>query len=163
MTSTQQQSRINELLQQEIRLSQQLLEILQSENQALQSNDHDAIQQLIPNKQQAIDSLESLVQQRQSLLKDAGFSADKKGMDSFIRQCGGISRGLLEQYRHQLITVASSCQRQNEINGIIINASSRYTKNALSILKGQRPGNEVHYGPNGEKINSSYSTTFAKA
>ena len=163
MTSNEEQSRINELLQQEIHISRQLLGILQSENQALSSNDHDAIRRLIPDKQQAIDTMGSLAQQRQSLLKNAGFSEDKKGMEAFIRQCGLMSRDLLEQYWRQLGTAASGCQRQNEINGIIISASSRYTKNALSILKGQRPGNELHYGPNGEKISTANSTTFAKA
>lgn len=163
MTTTDEENRINDLLQQEIHISQQLLGILQSENLALSSNDHDALRQLIPNKQQAIDTLGSLAQQRQSLLKNAGFSEDKKGMEAFIKQCGHMSSGLLEQYWRQLSTAASGCQRQNEINGIIISASSRYTRNALSLLKGQRPGNELHYGPNGEKISTAYSTTFAKA
>ena len=153
------QNQIGELLRQETGLSSQLLEILQSENQALSANDLDIIQQIAQDKQQIVDTLESLDQQRELQLQKAGFDIDKNGMKDFLKQCDDR----LNQDWQQLMTVITKCQRQNEVNGIIINAASHHAKDALSILKGQQPGNKIHYGPKGETINGSYTNPLAKA
>jgi len=158
MPLTEYQSQFRVLLQQEIEFSNQLLKNLQLENQALSNNDIESIQNIAPDKQQIIYTLESLSRQRESLLKNAGFSGDKIGMENFIKQYRS-----LDQDWQQLMSVVSKCQRQNEINGIIINAASRQTTDALSILKGQQSNNKVRYGSKGETINSTYTNPLAKA
>jgi flagellar biosynthesis/type III secretory pathway chaperone len=163
MSTYEYQNQINELIQQEISLSNRLLENLLSENQALSSNDHEVIQGLLANKQQIIGTLESLGKQRELVLKKTGFSGDKNGMKKLIKQSGDTSNCLLGQNWRQLMAIVSECQRQNEINGIIINASSRYTTYALSILKGQQPGDNVRYGSKGETIHNTYTNPLAKA
>lgn len=159
MPLTESQNQIDELIQQEIRLSEQLLEFLQSEYQALSTNNLDVIPQIAQDKQQIVDTLASLDRQRELLLQQAGFDFDKNGMKDFLKQCDS----LLNREWQRLMTVISRCQYQNEINGIIINASSRNAKNMLSILKGQQPGDKVNYGPKGETINDGHTHPLAKA
>jgi len=152
------QTQIRELLQQEINLSTQLLENLQLENQALGNNDLESVEEIASVKQQAIATLELLGRQRESLLKNAGFSNDKIGMETFIKQYLDLDHDW-----QQLMSTVSKCRRQNEINGIIINAASRNTRDALSILKGQQSNDKVRYGSKGETINSTITNPIAKA
>lgn len=159
MSLIEYQAQINSVLRQEIDLSNKLLDTLQSENQALSNNNFDAMQQTAFDKQQIIDTLDSLGRQRESLLRNAGYSGDKVGMYNFIRQ--GSSD--LDKNWQQLVSIASKCRRQNEINGIIISAASRHTTNALRMLKGQQPSEKVRYGSKGEAISSSCSNPIAKA
>ena len=111
MSLTEHQNQIHELIRQETNLSDRLLELLQSENQALSTNNPEAIQQIASDKQLVIDSLESLGRQREILLQQAGFNNDKNGIESFLEQCNGD----LDKDWQRLIDVIAQCQRQNEI------------------------------------------------
>ena len=153
------QIRIKDLIQQETGFTRRLLEALHSENQALCSNDFATVEQLTPLKQQIIEALSTLEQQRESLLRQAGFSNDKSGMTKFITQCDEN----IEQDWQILLDIVSECNRQNEINGIMINTASRQTSSALSILKGQLPGENIHYGSKGEALPNTTSNPLAKA
>ncbi len=159
MTSYESQQRIHELIREEIALSVQLREALQKEYQVLSTNDDESIRLLAEHKQQIIGSLESLNRQRGAELDKAGYQSNRFGMNTFIKQCG---KTLIEDWQN-LINIISECNRQNDVNGIIINASSRHTALALSLLKGQQDGDNPRYGPNGESPNDTYSNPLAKA
>ena len=159
MSSHEYQVQISNLIQQETDLYTRLLGTLNDENQALCNNDFETVHTLTSTKQQIVDTLSSLAQQRESLLQQAGFSKNKSGITAFIKASGG----LLERAWQALMTKVSECSRQNEINGIMISTASRHTLNALSILRGQQPGDNVRYGSRGEALNIPSSSPLAKA
>jgi len=159
MSINEYKTRISDLIEQETGFYNQLLDTLNAEYQALCSNDFETVQQLTSTKQQIIDTLSSLGRQRETLLQQAGFDTDKSGMTACIKQCGGQ----LERDWHSLMAGVSECSRQNEINGIMISTASRHTMNALSILRGQQPGENVRYGARGEALTITSSNTLAKA
>ena len=159
MTSYECQQRIHELIREEIDLSDQLREALQKEYQVLSTNDDESIQRITDHKQQIIGSLESLNRQRETELDKAGYQGNKFGMNAFINQCGET---FIRDWQN-LIEVISECNRQNEINGIIINASSRHTALALSLLKGQQGEDNPRYGASGKSLGNTYSNPLAKA
>jgi flagellar biosynthesis/type III secretory pathway chaperone len=159
MTAYECQQRVHELIQEEICLLDKLRDILQKEYKALNTNNDGSIRDLADHKQQIITSLETLNHQRESELEKAGYQGNKSGMKVFVKQC---SEHIARDWQ-QLITIISECSRQNEINGIIINATSRHTALALSLLKGQQGSDNHRYGPNGESQGNTYSNPLAKA
>lgn len=62
-----------------------------------------------------------------------------------------------------LLEAAAACQKQNQINGAIINTTRRYAEQATIILNGIQPATELHYDSSGETISGRQPRTLAKA
>ncbi len=62
-----------------------------------------------------------------------------------------------------LLEAAAACQKQNQINGAIINTTKRYAEQATIILNGIQPATELHYDSSGETISGRQPRTLAKA
>jgi len=62
-----------------------------------------------------------------------------------------------------LLEIATACQKQNQINGIIINANQRHIEQATIILSGIQPEMELRYDSLGETTSERLPRSIAKA
>lgn len=140
---------LSSILLSELNQSKQLQTLLSKEREALKVTDIDAIQLITQQKQPLLIQLEQLGRQRDYLLKTAGFSAGKAGLDAFIANHAEAEVSKLTQVLTELREVARSCRESNQVNGGILNVNRQYLGRALSILRGRDP--EIGaYGPGGE-------------
>lgn len=149
MTNSLQTGR--ELLENEITASKALLEVLENEFSALnESTTPEEIASIAVQKEQKLTNMEIASKQRISFLaSDTTLLSDP-----------------LKELWDQLLKLAQECQRQNQINGHIINSAQRYAEQAISILHGQNPVNGADssaYGSTGKAIQESQRRTLAKA
>jgi len=140
------------ILQAEYKTSADLLESLRLERQALIDADIDTINQLAEKKQPLVLQLEQLGKQRDSVLRNVGFSTDKAGLAAFISNQPQKQSQLLSQLLTKLKQVASACRQQNQLNGGVLNVNRQYVQRAMSIFRGKDPNAEA-YGPGGEYTN----------
>jgi flagella synthesis protein FlgN len=140
---------LSSILQSELNISSQLSQLLKQERTALKAADLNLIHQLTQQKQPFIVQLEQLGRQREQLLKSAGFSSGKSGLEAFIANLPQAEADKLNPLLSKLRTVARSCRDDNQINGGIVNVNRQYLVRALSILRGRDPETGA-YGPGGE-------------
>ncbi len=148
-----------QLLQQEQAAVQQLLATLQQEHQALGARDVDAIDQAVAAKEQQLAQLGQLAQQRNQLLEQAGVSADKEGFSQFI---ASEPSGKLKQRWDELETLLRECQRQNQINGSLLETGRQVSQELLSILTGQDFGKNELYNQRGRTSSAMGQNTSFK-
>lgn len=151
---------LDSLLEDERSAAARLLEILREEHQALARRDMAALEHTVRIKLQQIAELEALGRDRDDTLKADGLVAGREGIESWLRQqpSSRAENKLWEELQNLLIY----CQRQNHINGGMVEISRRYAQRALSLLQGQ-PLEQETYGPtgaSGHAIRSSLCTTI---
>ena len=159
--STAQQ--LGTLLQQQTQGATQLLQILQSENDALVKRDIENIQHLSQQKSEQSTTLEQLAQQQSQLLQALGLPCSSEGLNRFI---SGLTQNLATQLRkkqQQLQTLLESCQRLNLVNGNIIAANRYSAETALAILRGQFGSNNLVYSAGGQTVTTPSSKPLIKA
>jgi flagellar biosynthesis/type III secretory pathway chaperone len=146
------------LLEQELIYVRELLDILAQERDAL-GHDRAKFESISMHKSEVITKLEQSSNRRTALLQDAGYAADKQGMDTCIQWCD--NKNVLLSRWQELLNLTSQCRDNNHVNGMIIESSRRSIHQALSILYGQ-PANNV-YSASGQSEEGGLSRTIAKA
>jgi len=148
------------LLERERNATARLLEILREEHQALARRDMAELDHTVRKKLQQIAELEALGRNRDAALKAGGLVAGREGIESRLRrQPNSRAENRLWEELQNLLT---DCQRQNHINGGMVEISRRYVQRALSLLQG-RPLEQETYGPTGASgyaIRSSLRTSI---
>jgi flagella synthesis protein FlgN len=148
--------RIEALLDQEIDGARRLLEALTQEHESLQQRDIESIERAVSAKQQWVTQLEALGKQfKQQVGDDAA-----QVVETLTRLDPAGTRGLLERW-NRLCALADDCQRQNQVNGRIIESGRVQAERILTILSGQLQRQEV-YGPNGQTSGGGRGHTLAK-
>ena len=147
------------LLNGEIETLSGLLDILQREYGALKTNDLAAIEHAITHKQQQLAQVQACEQRRHALLQAAGFSLDKQGMSNYLRNAAHAPS---VQPWQLLLKLSSQCQKQNQINGGLVDISRRHAQHVVAILRGQTPEPDL-YGPAGETRSAGTTQTLATA
>ncbi|MET0790458.1 MAG: flagellar protein FlgN [Polyangiaceae bacterium] len=117
---------LTDILDEQIRCAEAMLNALGRENAALVSGDTDVLTAVGADKARLVDSLERLEIERRSL--------------------GDSERGST-QWR-ALLELISSCKEQNQRNGALLKARSEQVQIALNALRGPEPG---FYDPSGFK------------
>jgi len=140
----------------------QLLEALHSEYQILTSNNLDLINEVSQNKILLMEHLEDLNKERLSILKTAGIESDSRSMESFFDNHPEQQIALLKKTWHQISKLTTDCEKQNNLNGMIIESNKRHTENALSVLQGKQQGTEL-YTKKGSTIKSQNKQTLVRA
>ena len=140
---------LSSILQAELNHSSQLAKILKQEREALKAADLDQIQLLMQQKQPHVLQLEQCGRQREQLLKAAGFSGGKSGLEAFVANHPEHEAAPVWQLLEKLREVARNCRDDNQINGGIVNVNRQHLLRALSILRGRDPETSS-YGPGGE-------------
>lgn len=143
-------ARLDDCLAREIVISGRLLENLRDENAALSGNDPERIGQVAGNKQQTLAELEALDREREDLLHAAGFRNGRETPEDYITRCDPQQQTTILRNWRRLIELAEACQRQNTINGALIQSGLRHTRHALSLLQGQPATETTAYGPRGQ-------------
>ncbi len=151
--------RFDDLLTRETAQAEALRDALEQERTALHT-DPEQVTSLAKTKQQQLERMEHLHQERTSLLAACGFAADASAMDACLRSCD--PSGNLNRRWSALLDLIRTCRQQNEVNGAIVAASSQQLRQMLAILHGQQPGAGT-YAPDGRPSDSGLSRTLAQA
>jgi flagellar biosynthesis/type III secretory pathway chaperone len=155
--------RLDACLQREIQAGGRLLEILRREHQALTANDLARLDEAVAEKAGLVAAMEACGSERNALLRDAGFDADRTAMDRLLDQHDSQRRSGVQRAWTRLLEIGAECQRQNLINGIIIQAGQQHARQALAILRGQPAVTGGEYGPEGQRHSVPSSHPLAKA
>ncbi|GAB4290714.1 MAG: hypothetical protein Kow0096_04400 [Thiohalomonadaceae bacterium] len=145
------------LLQAEQECAARLLIVLEMEHEAIARRDTDTLQQAVADKQKLLAQLEASHGRRLQLLQTAGLQAGPEGFDTLLAECsGGQGHAELASLWTRTKAALESCQRQNQINGAVLESSRRITLSALSILLGgQAEGSEL-YNQSGKATTSPF-------
>ena len=133
--------------------------VLDSEHQALATQDVEQLQQAAVNK----DLLSDRIEQLDNLHAGNFGDKDLAAMQQLIN--GSSARAGDELYKlwNMVAELAQECTVKNKLNGVIIEAKRRLTETALSILHGNIPGNTELYDADGAKIGTKGNSTIARA
>lgn len=159
-TENTNQHDMREVLNQEICATAQLIEALTAERKSTIGADTAALESAVRDKEQGLEQLHSLEKQRLSLMEAAGYSPSPDGMEMYMQQ--DQSRGEIFKLWQQLLVQAANCRDQNRENYQLVEMYSRHTHQALCILRGEDPGQEV-YGPAGISRDQHERRSLAKA
>ena len=138
---------------------QALLETLAEERQLLGTGDADRLADTASRKRELLLQLAQLGDQRNRLLRRAGFSPDGQGMRALLDH--PAAGGELQTEWQLLIELTQRARRLNEENGIFIEAGMRANQQAFSTLVSAASGNT--YGPGGRTVSPLSSRTLASA
>jgi len=150
------------LLQEIVNYLQQLLLALDNEHKALVDKNIDSIQSIAEEKIVLMEHLEDLNKERRSLLDNAGLDITSTGVGDFLQNSKSPRAPQMKALWDEISNISKQCDKQNNINGIIIESNKRHTENALSILQG-KPQNTELYSNKGESIKSSHQQTLIRA
>lgn len=161
MSTSTQNTKMDQLLDQEILLTRTLISTLELEHEALAKRDMDKLQQCVQQKELHRSELEALEQSRIAILIDAGFATTKQGMEQYLQQRAAQSRST--NLWNELLELADNCQQKNQTNGAIVELSNIFTQQALSLVRG-RTGQTEQYDASGKaNIDQANSRPIAKA
>lgn len=134
-----------------------LLQALESERTALTERRAADFETAVCEKQQHVAALEGVEREVRTLL-----GVPKADNIEMVLQRAGIAAGHpAARLRDELRKLIAQCQRQNLINGKIIDLNRRQTQDLLGTLLGQPIQPQV-YGPTGQ-AETRESSTLTKA
>jgi len=125
--------------------SQQLVDCLNQEKQALSENQLEKLNVISSEKQALLDKLNRLDQQRAASSTDNNFN-------DFIANSNDLQ--LIKQWDLTRQTI-SECQKLNEVNGRLINKRSQINQDIISILSGRNEQADETYNAQGNQSSNS--------
>jgi flagella synthesis protein FlgN len=127
-------TKLLELFTLDIGTAEQLLELIDTEFQALSDRDLPHLQNILTDKLPLLSVLDQHSKQRSQLLASLNLSADRAGLQSLAAQS---SQGdLLLERGDELNTLLERCQAANLRNGRLIRSSQASAHSMLGILRG---------------------------
>ncbi len=139
-----------------------LKESLEQEQTALENRQTDRLEQMVKEKQKALDEVAELQKRRANLLLQYGFSNDEAGVSRCIAGCAPpLSRELLPLWK-QLHTLIEQCRDLNLVNGHILEMNDRCIQQTLAILTNGTQPLEL-YSSQGVSSRQGRSTPLARA
>lgn len=123
--------RLEGILDNELRVAQELVRTLEEERAALTGNSPDAVAAQASAKLGLLAQLEELERSRRALCDERDLVA---------------ADGLAARWR-SLLAVVSNCRRANEVNGYIINVRRNQVQQLIDIVRGAAA--PLTYGPGG--------------
>jgi flagellar biosynthesis/type III secretory pathway chaperone len=151
---------MKDVLDQEISATTQLIETLVAERKSVLGGDAAALEIAVCDKQQTLEQLFCLEQQRMSIMESAGYNPSPDGMVFYLQQ--DQNKGEITDLWQQLLMLAADCRDQNRENHQLVEMYSHHTHQALCILRGEDPDQEV-YGPGGNTRDHHERRSLAKA
>lgn len=140
----------------------QLLNALNSEHQALSKNNFQSIDIIAKEKIVLMEQLEDLNKERLDLLNAAGFDASTESVEEFLKKTNSPRTPLVQSSWKEISNLTDKCEKQNDINGIVIENNRQHTENALSILQGKQQSTEL-YTNKGAPIKTTKTPTLIRA
>ncbi len=111
-----------------------LLESLEEETSALESQDPEALMLAVDAKQASVDALRKLEDRRLNLCRAAGFDNGPFQMEELAAWCDE-DRAILDRWDH-LMEVAADCNARNLTNGAIVRTRQQHIETSLTVLRG---------------------------
>jgi flagellar biosynthesis protein FlgN len=151
---------LNEMLAQDSTAVTQLTALLLRERELLEQRQHQGMQEIIDQKDQLLDSLAFNVKKRVQLLKSVGLAQNPTGWEQLLKS-HPATLPLMSEWR-ALNDAFVACQKENEINGRMINRSKQTLTHLLNLIRGQVVVPSL-YTQKGTATNQSNSHTMVKA
>lgn len=140
--------RISKLFDQDAKLLNELVTLLEREQASLVKMDIDAVESILDEKSELIQSISESSQVRHAELAKVGFDADENGMASWIRVHAQEKEQVAWQTFQAQLTQAKEL---NRVNGQLINQHFKRNQQALNQLQGQSSSTSAGvYGANGQ-------------
>jgi len=127
-------TKLLELFINDIGTAEQLLELIDTEFQALSDRDLPLLQSILTEKLPLLSLLDQHGKERSQLLVSLGLSSDRNGLQALAAQ-SSLGSVLLER-GDQLNALLERCQAANLRNGRLIRSSQASANSMLSILRG---------------------------
>lgn len=137
--------------------------VLDSEYEALVSQNAEQLQKAAVEKECLSDKIEQLESNRCAMLQALGLDNDLAAMQQLIQQFTGYDEDALYKIWNMVAELAQECTAKNKLNGIIIETKRRQTSTALSILQGYQADNTELYNAEGSTIPTKNNSTIARA
>ena len=145
------QAKIAEIVQNELGQLARLEHVLGQEHEALKARDNDALATTTSEKNQLVAALEAKGRERIELLKAAGMGADQEAIHAFVE----TEPQLLALWQ-QLEAALLKCQKQNQVNGMVLEKGRQQAQQLLGILLGENKRHTETYDAKGG-TSSSFS------
>ena len=155
---------IIKVFQNEIECTQLLLQSLDLEYAALTEQHTEALEEVVREKQEKIQHLESFSMHREKLLSQFKGATIKNSGDN--KKYDFSSDEQLTSLWNKLVDIAEVCRDKNRINGSIVEVFSKQSQHALQILHGILPGSSSAselYNNAGQTIKSSDKRSLVQA
>jgi flagella synthesis protein FlgN len=127
-------TKLLELFINDIGTAEQLLELIDTEFQALSDRDLPRLQSILTDKLPLLSLLDQHGKERSQLLASLNLSPDRNGLQALAAQ--SEQGGLLLERGDQLSALLERCQAANLRNGRLIRSSQASANSMLSILRG---------------------------
>jgi len=147
---------LKQAFQNEIECAQKLLQSLDLEYETLTEQHAATLEDVVREKQEKIQQLESFSMHREKLLATFKDISIVENGESKNYQFGADEK--LAGLWSKLIEVAEACREKNRINGSIVESVSKQSRHALDILQGILPGSSSMselYNHTGQTIKSA--------
>ncbi len=135
-------------VQDELKLITCLIDLMKQEQQFLVAADTDGLNSVTPLKNDLIEQLGLLSQQRHQALAAAGAAPSEAGMEAWLAR---ESNPLFSEQWQQLLGKMRDAKELNRVNGMLIN--KQMTQNAILINAMRTPAGAADtgfYGPSGQ-------------
>jgi flagellar biosynthesis/type III secretory pathway chaperone len=148
---------LHSFLQEDKIITQNLLDILNSERELLTARNYEALSTALTDKSLLVNQLEKRSAERQTFLKAAGFDSEKSLLAVAERDHPDIARTW-----NELAALWENCQHENQVNDQIVRRTRIVVQRVLDILHGQ-PDLGKTYNPRGESNNGYSSKAITSA
>ena len=137
-------TRIEQLLDQQIRVAKQLAGVLEAERDALTGDSPALVCETAAQKVRLLEEFEKLETERRGLCEQSGLPA----LPSAV---AGITHAITQRWQ-SLMALLAACRTANETNGLILNLKQGQVRQLLDIVRG---GPAITYGPQGQTFASA--------
>ncbi len=138
----------------------QLKNLLLLERELMEQRKHEGLQEIVMQKDQVLETLTVNAKQREQLLHSAGLETTLAGWEQLLMRTPSTLT-LITQWQ-ALTADFIECQKENEINGRMINRSKQTLTHLLNLIRGQVAMPSL-YTQKGATTNQSSSHTMVKA
>lgn len=136
------------IVEQLTELIQRLHGLLEEEHAALTSQDADRLRAIANSKRLCAECIEDAEAERRSLCQSAGFDFDESGMLEFARWCDPDA-GLEASWKN-VMQAAKRSESMNRVNAAIGHARLQQVSDALAVMNGANPGQNLYDAKGGE-------------
>jgi flagellar biosynthesis/type III secretory pathway chaperone len=137
---------LERLLNEENGLLAKLESLLDQEHGFITVNDVDSLEQAGTTRQSCMGELIRLEDERRSLCRMSGKTADLRGLEELLRWCD--PKGSLQGRWSECSQRATRCKQLNDRNGMIVTARLKRVEGMLNIITG-RSQTPTTYGRQG--------------
>ena len=130
-----------------------LLELLKSETLILEKNNLDELEKITLEKISITEEIEKNEAQRVNFLTEKALDPNEPAT--------WLSNNKLISTWSNIKNLSEQAQKQNQINGIVINGNRRRVQTKIEILSSSSPTSELLYSASGENINQKNSKILA--